>query len=70
MEPVMEKLLELAVQQGIWAVLYLYLFFRMLRENAKREEKYQGMIAELNGKVVQGIEKISIKLDALAAHEG
>lgn len=70
MEPVMEKLLELAVQQGIWAVLYLYLFFRMLRENAKREEKYQGMIAELNGKVVQGIEKISVKLDALVAHEG
>lgn len=70
MEPMLERILELAVQQGIWAVLYLYLFFRMLRENAKREEKYQGMIADLNGKVVQGIEKINVKLDVLAAQEG
>lgn len=70
MDIALEKLLELAVQQGIWAVLYLYLFFRMLRENAKREEKYQGMISELNGKVVQGIETLNVKLDALAANEG
>lgn len=35
------SLLEAALQQGIWAALYIYLFFRMLKENASREERYQ-----------------------------
>ena len=34
------SLLEAALQQGIWAALYIYLFFRMLKENASREERY------------------------------
>ena len=38
------SLLEAALQQGIWAALYIYLFFRMLKENASREERYQNMI--------------------------
>ena len=37
------SLLEAALQQGIWAALYIYLFFRMLKENASREERYQNM---------------------------
>ena len=47
MEANLTQLLELAVQQGIWAVLYIYLFFRMLRENKEREERYQTMICLL-----------------------
>ena len=31
MEEGLSKILELAVGQGIWAVLYIYLFFRMLK---------------------------------------
>lgn len=38
MEEWIAKLLELAVEQGIWALLYIYLFFRMLNDNKKREE--------------------------------
>ena len=41
------SLLEAALQQGIWAALYIYLFFRMLKENASREERYQNMICLL-----------------------
>ena len=47
-------LLEAALQQGSWAALYIYLFFRMLKENATREERYQAMIDRLSGKDAQG----------------
>ena len=33
MEAGMQSLIEAALQQGIWAALYIYLFFRMLKEN-------------------------------------
>lgn len=69
MEANLTQLLELAVQQGIWAVLYIYLFFRMLKENKEREEKYQTMIDRLSGNIEDGIEKIHQKLDALAGDD-
>lgn len=69
MEANLTQLLELAVQQGIWAVLYIYLFFRMLRENKEREERYQTMIDRLSGNIEDGIEKIHQKLDALAGDD-
>ena len=65
MEANLTQLLELAVQQGIWAVLYIYLFFRMLRENKEREERYHTMIDRLSGNIEDGIEKIQNKLDSM-----
>ena len=59
------SLLEAALQQGIWAALYIYLFFRMLKENASREERYQNMIDRLSSKIENGIEKIQNRLDAM-----
>ncbi len=38
----LQTIIEAALQQGIWAALYIYLFFRMLKENAAREEKVPG----------------------------
>ena len=67
MEANLTQLLELAVQQGVWAVLYIYLFFRMLKENKEREERYQTMIDRLSGNIEDGIEKIQQKLDNIAA---
>ncbi len=61
----LNSILEVALQQGIWAALYIYLFFRMLRENAQREEKYQGMIDKLSQDVCAGIADIQDKLDDL-----
>ncbi len=74
MEANLTQLLELAVQQGIWAVLYIYLFFRMLRENKEREERYQTMIDRLSGNIEDGIDKIQQTLDSItgsdASHDG
>ena len=50
------SLLEAALQQGIWAALYIYLFFRMLKENASREGRYQNMIDRLSSNIENGIE--------------
>ena len=69
MEVNLTQLLELTVQQGIWAVLYIYLFFRMLKENKEREEKYQTMIDRLSGNIEDGIEKIHQKLDAITGSD-
>ena len=44
------KVIELALQQGIWAILYIYLLFKMLKDNAAREEKYQSIIDRLSEK--------------------
>ena len=63
MEEGISRILELAVGQGIWAVLYIYLFFRMLKENKEREDRYQATIDRLSGNIEDGIEKIQQKLD-------
>lgn len=59
------SLLEAALQQGIWAALYIYLFFRMLKENASREERYQNMIDRLSSNIENGIENTQNRLDAM-----
>ena len=58
MEEGLSGIFELAVSQGIWAVLYIYLFFRMLKENKEREERYQSTIDRLSTNIETGIEKI------------
>ena len=65
MDETLKGILEVALQQGIWAALYIYLFFRMLKENAEREEKYQGMIDLLSHNIQTGIENIQNRLDDL-----
>ena len=67
MEESLSKIFQLALEQGIWAALYLYLFFRMLKENRERETCYQTTIEQLSGSIVSGIEKIQTKLDSMAA---
>ena len=64
----MNGILEAALQQGVWAALYIYLFFRMLRENAQREEKYQRMIDTLSQNIQVGIDNIQSRLDDMAAN--
>lgn len=66
MEEWVTRLLELAVGQGIWAVLYIYLFFRMLNENKEREERYQNTINLLSENIEEGIESIQTQLDVIS----
>lgn len=65
MEAGVQSLIEAALQQGIWAALYIYLFFRMLKENKEREDCYQAMIDRLSGNIEEGIEDIQSRLDAM-----
>ena len=65
MDASLQTIIEVALQQGLWAALYIYRFFRMLKENAAREEKYQAMIDSLNTNIAEGIENIQNRLDAL-----
>ena len=65
MEAGVQSLIEAALQQGIWAALYIYLFFRMLKENKEREDRYQAMIDRLSGNIEEGIEDIQSRLDAM-----
>ena len=67
MEENFATILELAVSQGIWAVLYIYLFFRMLKENKEREERYQSTIDRLSTNIETGIEKIQDQLEAMSS---
>lgn len=69
MEADLTQFFELAVQQGIWAVLYIYLFFRMLKESKEREEKYQTMIDRLSGNIEDGIDRIQKKLEGLTGND-
>lgn len=65
MEEWIAKLLELAVEQGIWALLYIYLFFRMLNDNKKREEGYVNTINHLSENIENGIREIQDKLETI-----
>ena len=70
MEEGIAKLLELAVGQGIWAVLYIYLFFRMLSESKQREEKLTNTINLLCNNIEGGIEKLLAQLEAMSGRSG
>ena len=65
MDANLTNILQVALQQGIWAALYIYLFFRMLKENAERETKYQSIIDTLSGSILKEIDSIQEHLDLM-----
>ncbi len=67
MEEAATSILELALEQGVWAALYIYLFFRMLKENKEREERYQATIDHLSVKIEKGIEDVKKSVDELSS---
>ena len=54
-----EEILQLAIKNGLWAVLFIVLFFYILRDATRRERKYQNTIEKLNEhlKTVNDIKK-------------
>ncbi len=62
MDNTLLSIIETALGQGIWAALYIYLFFRMLSENEKREKEYQMIIARLSDDIESGIEEIQDRM--------
>ena len=65
MENIISKILELGMSQGLWAMLYLYLFFRMLNENKQREDRYQETIKDLSTNIYAGIKQNQEQLDSV-----
>lgn len=51
-----QSLIKLIVSQGIFAVLFVYLLFYVLKENSKRESNYQQIVNELS-QTLPGIEE-------------
>lgn len=54
-----EQILQLAIKNGLWAVLFIVLFFYILKDASNREKKYQNTIEKLNDhlKTVNEIKK-------------
>ncbi len=52
-----QEIFNLAVNNGLWAVLFLVLLFYVLRDSRLREKKYQDTIEKL-GKTMECIEDI------------
>ena len=65
MDATLQNVTEIALQQGIWAGLSIYLFFRMLKQNEERETQYQATIDKLSDDIQSGIENIQSRLDVL-----
>ena len=43
-----QKIMELALTNGIWSALFVGLLIYQLKDSAKREKKYQDTIQKLN----------------------
>lgn len=66
-----EKIFNLAISNGIWAVLFLVLLFFQLKDSKKREEKYQKTIETLGvslkvvTEIKEDVEDIKLELKKL-----
>ena len=56
-----QALIKLVVSQGIFATLFVYLLFYVLKENSKREASYQNIVNELS----KSLPSIEEKLDLI-----
>lgn len=46
-----ENIIQTAAESGIWAVLFVVLFYKQIKESKTREEKYQSTIEALADKL-------------------
>lgn len=59
-----EEIFNLALNNGLWAVLFLALLIYQLKDSRTREQKYQQMIFELN-KTLNKVNKIDENVTVL-----
>lgn len=52
-----EKIFDLAINNGLWAVLFLFLLIYVLKDGSKRETKYQETIKKL-GETIEIIKDV------------
>ncbi len=46
-----ETIIKMATESGIWAVMFVVLFYKQIKESKTREEKYQATIDTLADKL-------------------
>ena len=63
-----EKIFNLAISNGIWAVLFLVLLFFQLKDSKERETKYQKTIENL-GKSLQIINDVKEDVEIIKASQ-
>jgi hypothetical protein len=68
MDQSLMSIIEVALQQGIWAALYIYLFFRMLKQGEKREENYLTIIDRLNQSINEYLVRLQVSMNTLNEH--
>ena len=63
------EIVKMVASYGIFAILFVYLLFYVLKENSKREGKYQEIISDLTQRltiiddVKSSVDKIKEKLE-------
>ncbi|MCY6959986.1 BhlA/UviB family holin-like peptide [Clostridium brassicae] len=63
------EVIKMVASQGVFAIFFTYLLFYVLKENSKREGKYQEIISDLTQKfnvlddVKKSVDKIEEKLE-------
>ena len=59
------EIIKIVASQGVFAIFFAYLVFYVLKENSKREEKYQEIISELTQKfnIVEDVKKSVYKIE-------
>lgn len=60
-----QEVLKIAASQGLWAVLFVALLYWVLKENAKREAKYQELLSELTNKFGV-LEDVKVTVDRIS----
>lgn len=53
---------KMAANQGLWALLFVILLFWVLKENSKRESKYQDIISKLSEDIETEVKAIKNKI--------
>lgn len=56
------EILKMVASQGVYAALFVYLLFYVLKENSKREEKYQKINSKREERYQDIISELSSKL--------
>lgn len=58
------EIFQLAISNGLWAVLFVFLFFYQIKDSNKREQKYEKLITELSLDVAI-IKKVDTKVETI-----
>ena len=62
------EIIKLALSQGIYAVLFVFLLFWVLKENSRRERNYQMLLEKFSDnfdELGKKIDRVEIKIDAI-----